>query len=583
MRTHAIMRIILLTLALALPRAAPALDWGAYAGLDYSKQDRWLFDGEHATLTRLEYDLGVDGGGYVWSPSMARWMASVQYRHLAESNGDLDSSRASLTYRLRSVLFQDPRSPVRLVLQATRQEEDAKSDTTAGSSRANTTTAGADLRFTLPGRPVLMAWYQYFEREETGPLLAGANRTVHTVNAAVTHGTGAYDYSARYVGNFSAGTFDWDDYADHRADVDAQAKVTDSVSAHLSESYYRRVPTNQGATNLSQEFNSLSTVVMTEADARGQQRVGYGYVHALSTAPAITDRERAEQRLSYWDHRVFTGTPWQLYATGDVSLSEIRNGTTVERASGELVGVQAVWRRLDDQDLVELRLGPQLGARQPDSGSAEFGYGTTAGATAQHRWSQLLGSAAYDVAYESDLYAASGWSLRQNVLTTLASPLGVGQASAQLQASAMRRGGGLLGASASRSLTLQATYRWYRHQVMALAGLQDGVSGALGEPIRGDGLFLPAPYDTQNRYLTLTGTFGLTDYLWLSGRARASAVSQPDRADQSEQEVSGTITWAYAGIFLSLEDRYLVSKVGGGTAKDNLFIFRIRRGFGSRR
>jgi hypothetical protein len=513
---------------------------------------------------------------------MARWMASVQYRHLAETNGDLDTNRAYLTYRLRTVLFQDLRSPVRLVLQATRQEEDAKTNTTAGSSQANTTTAGADLRFTMPGRPVLVAGYQYFDREETGPLMAGANRTVHTVNAAVTHGTGTYDYSARYVGNFSAGTFDWDDYADHRADVDAQAKVTDTVSAHLSESYYRRVPTNQGATNLSQEFNSLSTVVMTDADARGQQRVGYGYVHALSTAPSITDRERAEQRLSYWDHRVFTGTPWQLYATGDVSLSEIRNGTAVERASGELVGVQALWRRLDEQDLVELRLGPQVGARQPDSGSAEFGYGTTAGATAQHRWNQLLGSAAYDVAYENDLFAASGWSLRQNVLTTLASPLGVGQASAQLQASALRRGGGLLGASASRSLTLQATYGWHRHQVMALAGLQEGVSGALGEPVRGDGLFLPAPYDTRNRYLTLTGTFGLTDYLWLSGRARASAVSQPDRADQTEQEVSGTITWAYAGIFLSLEDRYLVSQVGGGTAKDNLFIFRIRRGFGSR-
>lgn len=581
MRDQAIMRIILLSLALALPRAAPALDWGAYAGLDYTNQDRWLFDGEHATLTRLEYNLGLDGGGYVASPSMARWIASVQYRHLAESNGDLDSRRSYLTFRLRSVLFQDPRSPVRLVLQATRQEEDARSDTTAGSSRANTTIAGADLRFTLPGRPVLVAGYQYFDREETGPLLAGANRTVHTVKAAVTHGTGSYDYSARYAGNFSEGTFDWDNYADHRADVDAQTKVTDRVSARLSESYYRRVPTSRGATNLSQELNILSTLVLTDADAYGQQRVGYGYVHALSTAPSITDRERTEQRLSYWDHRVFVGTPWQLYATGDVSLSEIRNGTAVERASGELVGVQWLWRRLDEQDLVELRLGPQVGARQP-AGGAEFGYGSTAGATGQHRWGQLLGSAAYDLAYENDLYAASGWSLRQNVLTTLSSPLGVGQASAQLQASALRRAGGLLGAGASRSLTLQATYGWQRYQVMALAGLQDGVSGALGEPIRGDGLFLPAPYDTQSRYLTLTGTFGLTDYLWLSGRARASAVSQPDRPDQTEQEVRGTVTWAYAGIFLSLEDRYLVTHVGGATAKDNLFIFRIRRAFGSR-
>lgn len=365
--------------------------------------------------------------------------------------------------------------------------------------------------------------------------------------------------------------------------MDVQAALAQDVTARLNEIYFRRIPDNRAPTNQAQELNSLSTVVTGKSDARGQQQLGYSYVHALSSAPTTQDQERAEQRLTYGLHHLFKDSPWQLRALADLSLSEVRSGAVVDRATGQLVSIQAAWRRQSGQDLLELRGGPKLGAREPQTGAAEFGYGAGAGGTAQHRWSELVGTASYDLVFESDLYAASGWNLRQEVLTSLTSPLGPGQASAQLQASASRRDGGLLGAGASRSLTALAGYRWNRYSVSASGGLQSGVSGALAEPIRGDGLFIPAPFDTESRYATLSGTAGLLDYLWATARGRYTSLSAPDRADQQETELLGSLTWGYAGINLSLEDRYLVSSVGGVTVRENRLLFRVHRGFGSYR
>ncbi len=583
MRTPVMMRTVAVAIALVLPSAAPAFDWGGRLGLDYSREDRWLTGGGHTTLPRLELNLGLDAAGFLYSPAAAQWLASVEWRRLTESNGAIDTTRASLIYRLRSVLFQDPRSPVTLQLQATRIDEDIKVDGTAGSTRADTSTYGADLRLAPPGRPYLNLGYQYLDRQETGPLLRGADRSVHSLSASTGHGAGTYSYAARYAGRFSSGTFDADNYDDHRVDVDVQAVLAQDVTARINEIYFRRIPDNRAPSNQSQELNSLSTVVTGKSDARGQQQVGYVYVHALSSAPGTQDQERAEQRLTYGMHHLFKDSPWQLRALADLSLSEIRSGTVVDRATGQLVSAQAAWRRQDGQDLLELRGGPKLGAREPQSGPVELGYGATAGGTAQHRWTELVGTASYDLTFESDLYAASGWNLRQEALASLTSPFGPGRASAQLQASALRRDGGLLGAGASRSLTALAGYQWYRYSVQASGGLQSGVSGALGEPIRGDGLFIPAPFDTESRYATLSATAGLLEYLWATARARYSSMSAPDRADQQETELFGALTWGYAGINLSLEDRYLVSSVGGLTIRENRFLFRIHRSFGSYR
>ncbi len=583
MRTRTMLRTVALALALLLPAAAPAIDWGARAGLDYSREDRWYPGGDHLALPRLELDLGADAAGYLWSPATAQWLAAAEWRRLTESNGAFDTNRATLTYRLRAALFQDQRSPVSLHLDALRVDEDIKADGTTGTSTATTSTYGADVRLAVPDRPYLNLGYQYLDRQETGPLLAGADRTVHTLTASTGHGTDTYSYSARYTGRFSTGTFDSDNFDDHRVDLDAQAAVGLGATARLGETYYRRLPGTRSGTNLSQEVNSISATVAGRSDAAGQQEVTYSYSHALSSAPATQDAERAEQRLTYGVHHLFAGTPWQLRGLADLSLSEIRSGVQVDRASGQLASLQLVWRRQSGADLVELRGGPGVGAREPDAGSADLGYGAGAGATAQHRWDELVGSASYDLTYESDLYAASGWSLRQEALATLAAPLWTGQASAQLQASALRRGGGLLGPGASRSLGAQAGYSWLRYSVLATGGIQSGVSGALSEPLRGDGLFIPAPFDTHSRYATLSATAALVDYLWLTARVRHTTLSMPDRAGQRETELFGSLTWGYAGILLSVEDRYLVSSVGGLVVRDNLVLFRIHREFGSHR
>lgn len=583
MRTHGMTRTLTLALLLALPAAAPALEWRADLGLDYSREERWRDGGPRETLPRLELFLGLDAGGFLHAPGTAQWLAAAQWRRLAETSGGADTTRSTLVYRLRLALFQDPRSPLAVQVHATRQDEDQKVDGTSGTTRADSTVVGADAKLVLAGLPYLNVGYQYLDRNETGPLLAGADRTVHSVTASTGHGTGTYSYSARYLGRFSDGTYDSDNYDDHRVDVDVQAAVTDDVTARLSDTYYRRIPDNRSPTNLAQELNALSTSVSTRGDARGQQQLSYSYAHALSEAAGALDLERAEQRLTWGLHRVFEGTRWQLRSLADASLSEIRRGAAVERASGQLASLLAAWRRLDGQDLDEIRFGPSFGAREPDAGDASFGWGARAGATAQRRWGDLLGSAAYDLTYEDDLYAASGWSLRQDVLTTLSSPLGGGRASGQLQASAQRRDGGLLGPGASRSLSALAAYQWRRYHVSVTGGVASGVSGALTEPIRGDGLFLPAPYDTHSSYASVAFSTTLASHLFADLRARHTAIESPDRPTQSEDELFASLTWGYAGIYLGLEDRYRVSTAGGVTIKDNLLLVRVRRGFGSHR
>jgi hypothetical protein len=583
MRTRTVTRRLLaLALAAALPRAAPALEWGAHVGLDYSREDRWVEGSPQTSLPRLELDLGLDAVGSVYSPSTAQWLAMVNWRRLTESNGAVDTTRATLLYQLRLAFFLDPRSPLSVGLQASRTDEDLTADGTSGSSRANTTLLGGDLKLSTPGRPYLNLGYSWLEREETGPLLLGADHRLHTVSASTGHGGANYSYSGRYTGRFSTGTYDFDNYDDHRVDVVAQFTLAENVLGYLNEIYYRRLPDKTANANYAQETNSLFVAVQQVGNARGSQEVDYAYAHALTTAPGFEDRERAEQRLFYSLHHLFVGTPWQARGSVTTVLSEIRAGQVVERATGELLSGQAIWRRQDGADLLELRGGPLLGARQPETGGGEFGWGAIAAATGQHQWGRLLGSLSYDAGYEDDLYAATGWVLRQNLFATLAAPLGEGRASGQFQASAQRRGGGLLGDGASRSLTAVANYTWRRYSANLTAGLASGVTGSASEPIRGDGLFLPAPFDSHSRYLTLGGTALLLDYLWLELRGRLTSTTIPDRADQDEQELFASVKWGYAGIFLSLEDRYLVSTVGTTTVRDNTVMFRIRRDFGSR-
>ncbi len=576
-------RTLALALLLALPAAASALDWHADLGLDYSREERWRDGAPKESLPRLEYFLALDAGGFLYAPGTAQWLAAAQWRRLAESAGGRDSTRTTLTYRLRLALFQDPRSPLAVQLYATRQDEDQKVDGTSGTTRADSTVVGADAKLVVPGLPYLNLGYQLLDRNETGPLLPGADRTAHTLSASTGHGTATYSYSARYQGRFSTGTYDSDNYDDHRVDVDVQAAVTDDLTARLSDTYYRRIPDNRSPTNLAQELNALSTSVVTRGDARGQQQFSYSYAHALSTAAGVLDAERAEQRLTWGLHHLFDGSRWQLRSLLDASLSEIRRGAAVDRASGQLATVLATWRRLDGQDLDEVRFGPSFGAREPDGAAATFGWGARAGATAQRGWGVLLGSAAYDLTFEDDLYAVTGWSLRQDVLATLSSPLGGGRASGQLQASAQRRDGGLLGPGASRSLSALAAYQWRRYQLSLTGGIASGVSGALAEPIRGDGLFLPAPYDTHSSYASVSFTTSLSSYLFADLRARHTAIEAPDRPTQSEDELFASLTWGYAGIYLGLEDRFRISTAGGVTVKDNLLLVRVRRGFGSHR
>jgi hypothetical protein len=572
----------LLAIALGgtLPAAGAALDWSGRAGTQYRRMDAWNPGGERQTSPHLDLNLGLDASGFLFAPETLRLNGGVEYRRTRDDFGAATADRNAFTYRLRSSLFPDARSPVTVNANASRIADDLSTGGSRGTETVRTTTFGADARVSRLTLPHLQLGYGYVDTERSDRVYGSSGSTIHSLWGIAMHGDSAFSYTAQYRGNFSDGTFDSDNYGDHRVDVNAQATLAPDVTLRLDDTFFLRLPTTSSQFNVRQEVNSLSATLIQLGKGGNVGIGGYNYSHGLQSAPLTEDAESGRQSLSYGMQRTLSAPEWRVRGDASVSYSEERLGETGQRGTGETLTITALWRRSSGGRQLELRGGPSIGATQPAGSPSLFGHGAKAGATLGSDAGLPSWQLSYDASYESDLNGTEGWSVRQDLSASADGTLAGGSLRGSLSASALRRQTALFGAGASRSLVANAGYRVGRYDLQLQASLHSAVSGTVAGGIGSDGLFLPAPYDTQTLSGSLTGSVALNRYVFAGAQFRYSSTDIPDRPSRSDAEARGSLELRYASLNLGLENRYVISEVPGGTLRFNQVMVKAYRTFG---
>lgn len=587
MRSRSLLAALAAAVVLLLPGVAGALEWTARAGLEYLRQDGWNPAGARTTVPRLDVDLALDLRGAVGGPSLVTYGGGVQYRRTASTRDSIDDVRDQLSYRLRASLFNDPRSPASLRLHASRNEDDSERDGSALGSQLSSTYGGELVLSGGSERPFLRAGYTLNEYERENPVLGPSSRTIHSASGATAFGSSNFTTRVGYRANFSEGTYAFDNADDHRVNVEADVRLSPSARLRLREALFLRYPSTNSPFNPRLETNSfqatlnlLGTGSLAEG-TRGSQVGTYRYLHGLNVTPGSPDMERAQHLLSWAAYRPLSDSSWILRGTASVSYAEDRQGPSTATAAGQSLGATVFWRDRHDRGHFELRGGGSVGALEPDSGDPIFGWGATAGAS----WNRTVPvpvSLSYDLTYQRDLDAVRGWSLRQQAVGQIDGRIAQGLWRGALQVSAESRNSRLLGAAASRSLIATLSYRRPRWESQLQAGLTDGLLGASGSDLSGDGLFLAPSFDSHTRYAVFSGSTRIWRYIWARGHSRYASSEVPDRPAFDEVDLLAAIELSYGALRIALEDRYLVTEATGGTARVNQVWVRVYRTLGSR-
>lgn len=573
-------RLLLLAVLAGAPSAARPIDWTARLGIDYQRADVWPQGGAHAAYPRLDLDLSLDASGFLLDPGLLMWSAAGEYQRITTSGG-VDTTRDILSYRGRAALLQRRGSPLNVDLFAERKDDDYSVDAPDGEARITTTRFGGNARLLLPNRPSLRLGYVFDEREQRGPLWVDSNATVQTVTAESHLGSSAFTYLARYRGNFSEGTFDNDDYDDHRVDLDASARLGPAAEARISDTYFKRRPTRTAATNADQELNSFTASVRAGTPDGAYDLFGYRYVHVVQLRPLAPDVERANQRIDYASQR-YLSPAWRLRIAADASMQQDRLGTDETRGTGETASAVLHWRSGRGRDYVEVRGGPAIGLRQPSDGGNDLGWGATAGVTWRGPLQPLTTQINYDVRYASELHGIEGWTLAQTGSATAGLRAGPGTLSLSLVATAQAANSPIYGPSAHRNLQLTGRYQQGTRAIFLTGALSQNYRGDIDDTLAADGLFVPPGYDSRSRTLALGGRAALTRQLAGDAQVRFSSTELPDRPDYDEVEARASLNLSYGALVLALEDRFLITHVDGREGRQNLLMFKVARAFGSR-
>jgi hypothetical protein len=585
MRSGPLLRALATGLALAAAAPASALSYGGYVGLQYARDDAWATSLQHSSAPHLDLNLGLSLDGYVYTPGAFAYTLAGDYRRTSfQQTGAPETVQNFLQYRARATAFGDPRTPLSVSAHAQRStEQSASTSSNPVGLDVDSRTYGVDMRYRQPDRPLLSASYVRTESINHVPGLADATRLSDNVGVSTSHGAAGYSYAATYYGAFNQGTYVTDAFDNHRVSVFAKAGVADKTEVRIADSYYLRVPTELSPFSPRQELNSLNATVIRRTGLSDFDEVGYSYSRGVQEAPGAEVLDRLAQQATYAHQHTLANPELRLRANVDATLSQNRLGTTETRDAGQSLGLGVTWaRNLPDLGYIEVRGGPSVGVIEPSGGSAQWGYGGSAGGTYRRAASLTTYEATYDLSFASHI-GDLGTALRQQAQGSATTPVGVGAMRGQLTFSALRRDSPRVGAAAYRSATLMGGYSWRRYTISADAGITSGVSVPVQNPGFGDGLFLSLPYDTHTYSASVGGNAGITDRLSLGAVARFVATAMPDRPDTTESELRGSVRYAVGALALSLEERYTISQIPGGTTRRNLFFFSVNRAFGSTR
>jgi hypothetical protein len=576
--------LVAAALVLVAPALGRALDFQGNLGLRYDRVDNWPPGQAHTFTPALRLDASLDGAGYLSSPDVLQWSAGASYQRLSMTYLEQDSIDNAYGYRLHLGLFDAPSSVVSLAADASHTNVDHSVSTATGSATGTTTadTYGVQLGIQARNRPSLTVGALYADATNSGFGRTPTDETMKQVTAGFTNGPGPFSVSGNYEGRWSEGSLAPVNYERHTARVNGAVNLSEASRATMSAQYLLRTP----------EIVAPDSPRIEQVNASAGYRWGdqdsvlatrYIYGHSILTAPATPLRERVGQALSGTGEKVLSPT-WRGSTTVELSLNQDRTDTAEDLSAGQSVSFAGRWNRLraPDTDDWSAEGGPRVGLLEPSTGGVEIAYGVSGrGRWGRQRPAYRLGGE-YGIDYGSNLSGVRGWTLVQRLSgeaeRAVANDV---RLRAALLLSALRQDLNVFGANASRDATLTGTVLWGRHSMQLEAGLSEGVSGSM-EPIGGDGLFVPAKFQSRGRFASLGVSLGVASGLVVEGRARIAARSGPEVPKQQEASVGGAIRYSFGLFQLSAEERYVVGGFDNFDNRNNLFFVVLSRSLGGR-
>lgn len=569
MRMRNVRLLLALAFGLLSARAALATDYSGKLGLRYDRLDTWAPNGVNTSSPQLQLDADLQAAGFLSSPEIFLWNAAGAYQRLRRSYLAETDTASSYTYRLHLGGFESRKSRFTIGGDAGHTTIDFSQETGGPSLTGTTTIDTYQLRVAASptDRPAVWLGGTYTDLNNRGFGRSATDETTKQVDTGFAFGTGAYSTTAEYEGRWSQGTLDPANYERHTVRMNGSVNIAPDTKGYLSTFYQLREPTVVSGYDPRMEVTHVSGGVRwtEESTISGAQ---YVYDHQALSTPGTADRDRITQGLSSATERTWS-SQWKTLGTLSVDMTQDRLGLAEERSAGQSAALQQQWTRPSTPDGSELQIaaGASLGVLEPVGGG---GVESSYGASGSIRWGMhTLAdriSAYYTAFYGSNVAAVRGWNLNQRVYAEAERTIDRDfRLRATIQGGASRQFTPLFGDTAQRDFTLTASVLRGKYSFGLEAGIGDGVTGSL-QSIGGDGLFIPASFQSHSRYaMAMTGV-QITARLRVDGRARYTTLSGPEVPDQREVTLGGALRYALGRFQLSLEDRY---SAGGTTAYDN--------------
>lgn len=575
---------LLTFLCVATASTAAALEVNGRVGALYVRSDAYDPASVESTEARLDLDLALDARGFFSSRDVFNWSLGAAYRRLSRDlDGDSASLQDSIFYNGRAALFSARTSPLTLTLDANRvQTEFSSGEDLRVTGETVTQTAGGTVAIRVADRPALTLGYHRIDLDASTPGIGLTERTTDRITGSLRTGTGAFDVQADYTGDLNDGTYSTDRTDLHSLGVNVRVPLSSTVEVVASDIYQALVPDRLEPGSIDQETNAFRIFAKNRGQFGNRQLISYSYVHTLTETLSTPLREVGRQSLRYEGDLLLTDpdlfTRWMV----DGSVQQARSGGTELESTGETAGVQLWWRRPTATSTVELHGGPLVGFIQSDTAGDLNGWGLSGAGRATFPWSARSVGVNYSVDYASDLFGSPGWSLRQAAGVSLSGPIGRGRYSAAFSGSGFRTETPLFGGGLGRSLDLYLTAASQRTHVEVRASLQDGMSGASQGDIVGDGLVIPAPFDTKSRQILLRATQNLLAGLSATAHLRYLNTTYPGQPSLNQLEGLASIQYAYGALTFALEDRLQRYEEADGWSTANQVMVRVYRAFGWR-
>lgn len=582
MRTGALKNVVIAAIAMAAPGAARSIETSGWVGGQGERVDLWVSETDQTTGYRLHLDAGLNLSGNLVAPGTLDWSAALAYGRNRSEFLRSGYDTGQLTYSVAANAFESRESVFSLRGAASRVESDLTQFAPGvADSTGSTITQSYSLSSTihLPQMPVIQVGASLTDSANTGYFGQGVDRQRQVLDALMRHGNAAVSYELTYQGVLESGSEDVFDARTQTLGVNAKGILSDASEWAVTGRSYRRTPDGASTNAVHIDDTQFSTMEQTRLDGFSI-RSQYDYGHLVWESSSLPNMESTRHGVSTLiDRRL--APEWTLIGRLAAGASEDRLGSAETSGTGESIGANLRWTRGGLAQSYGVEGGARVGLVQPASGPDLIGWGGTAIGTASVRTQRLTTyGASYRVDYDANMDAAEGWTLAQRITadcsTRVAGDLSV-HASVWIDA---RRGhNALLGDSANRSANANATLRWRRHEVGLGFNLADGLAGALSDPIRTDGLFIPAEYQTHSRSAALTATSALSPTLNLHALARYTSFETPGLIAQSETVFLGRLTYRIGQLSLVLEDRYAMASYGTAETSTNEAMVKLVRAF----